>query len=91
MAGLIETNTDIGTADIWVMPSSHFWIMAAAADSQGRPLNPDMATTGQPTMFGIAIARSGGQHAARQTVISRAHIELRVNRGLTVGNRAERY
>ena len=84
VAGLIETNTDIGTADIWVMPSSHFWIMAAATDASARPIFPDMATTGQPDLFGIAIARSGGQHAARQTVVSRAHIELRVNRGLTV-------
>ena len=66
VAGLIETNTDIGTADIWVMPSSHFWLMAAATDASARPIFPEHgydraagASSASPLLAAAASTRPG--------------------------------
>ena len=75
VAGLIETNTDIGTADIWVMPSSHFWLMAAATDSQRQADFPghghDLGSrtfSASPLLAAAASTRPGRRWSAGRTL-----------------------
>ena len=83
-AGAIEGATDVGMADLVAMTPAHFWIIARAKDAQDRPLFSNWETGVPRSVLGIALVPCGGQDAAKQTVISRAHVELRVRRGLTV-------